>query len=227
MFSDSRDLEVLDQASRLLTQAKSLDEVKAIRDKAEAARTYVKAARLGVELQNRASELKIRAERKAGNFLRSLKLRGGNRRSNRHRAGLKLEYLGISSDQFRRWQRLASISEREFGAYIKTAKDHGRELTSAGLLRLARKPGSTVQSPRTRPLTDTNGKSNGESPQEFLAEMLNHFQLLGEVLRPLYEEQDIELKPAERRIIRRLIGEITELIVQLQTNWPMTGVAFD
>jgi hypothetical protein len=221
MFSPApRELAVLDQATRLLAAATSLDEIKAIRDKAEAARTYVKAAQLGLELQNRASELKIRAERKAGRFLRDLKLRGGDRRPSSNRATLKLEDFGISWEQSCRWQKLASISERNFESYIRTVKDHNRELTSAGLLRLAGKPASSIRSAAARPLTDTNETSTREWPRESLAEMLNHFHLLGDVLRPVYEEQNVELKPAEKRIIRQLIGEIRELIEQLLKNWP-------
>jgi hypothetical protein len=89
------ELAALDQASRLLAEAQSLDEVRSIRDKAEAFRTYAKAAQLGLDMQNRAAELKLRAERKAGSFLASLRLRGGDRRSKGHRVTLKLEELGI------------------------------------------------------------------------------------------------------------------------------------
>jgi hypothetical protein len=50
---------------------------------------------------------------------------------------VKLEYLGISRQQSRRWQQLASISEEDFAKYIQTANELGREVTSAGLLRMA------------------------------------------------------------------------------------------
>src|SRR4051812_14843110 len=110
-------LAVLDQVSQLLEEAKSLEEIKEIRDKAEAARSYARAAKLGLELQNRAAELRLRAERKAGQFLRSMKLRGGDRRSKLHRPTLKLDALGISRQQSMRWQRVASISEEDFCSY--------------------------------------------------------------------------------------------------------------
>src|SRR5882672_7752510 len=114
MIAISRELAVLDQASRMLVEAKSLEEIKSIRDKAEAARNYVKAAKLGLELQNCAAEVKLRAERKAGGLLRSLRLRGGDRKSKRHPAPLKLAELGISRDQSKRWLRIASVSDVEF-----------------------------------------------------------------------------------------------------------------
>jgi hypothetical protein len=90
-------------------EAKTLDEIKAIRDKAEAARTYVKAAQLGLVLQNLAAEVKLRAERKVGKFLANLALRGGDRRSKAQGATLKLQDLGITRDQSRRWQHQAAV----------------------------------------------------------------------------------------------------------------------
>ena len=139
MIATSRELAVLNQASRMLDEAKSLEEIKSIRDKAEAARNYVKAAKLGLELQNCAAEVKLRAERKAGGLLRSLRLRGGDRKSKRHAAPLKLDDLGISRDQSKRWQYIASVSDAEFVQYLKSMVDQGREITSAGLLRTTAK----------------------------------------------------------------------------------------
>src|SRR3954471_22700278 len=109
MIATSRELAMIDQASRMLDEAKSLEEIKTIRDKAEAVRNYVKAAKLGLELQNCAAEVKLRAERKAGGLLRSLKLRGGDRKSKRHAASLKLADLCISRDQSKRWQHIATV----------------------------------------------------------------------------------------------------------------------
>jgi len=216
-----RELAVLDQASRVLAEAQSIDEIKSIRDKAEAARTYVRAARLGLELQNRAAEVKLRAERKAGQFLRSLKLRGGDRRSIRHRAGLKLKELGITADQSRRWQRVSSVAEAEFELYLKTMNEQLREMTSAGLLRYARKTlNRTRFSLAGGSRTDIIPQMPRTPVQELIDELINHCRLLGSVLRPVYQEGPIELKGAERRIIGRLIGEMSGLIEQLNKTWP-------
>lgn len=62
----------LDKATHLLAEAKTLDEIKNIMDVAEAARTYARAAKLGLEAYNHAAEVKVRAERKAGEFLKRL-----------------------------------------------------------------------------------------------------------------------------------------------------------
>ncbi len=57
---------------------------------------YAKASKLGLELQNRAAELELCAERKAGSFLYELRLRGGDRRSETKHSDVKLKYFGIN-----------------------------------------------------------------------------------------------------------------------------------
>jgi len=59
-----------DQARQALAHAKTLDEVKDIRDKAEALRLYTKQAGEGLEMQNWCAEIKLRAERRAGELLK-------------------------------------------------------------------------------------------------------------------------------------------------------------
>lgn len=67
----------LGAATTALAQAKTLEEVKRIRDIAQAAHTYAQAAKLGLEAQNHAAEIKLRAERKAGELLAQLKEQEG------------------------------------------------------------------------------------------------------------------------------------------------------
>ena len=75
----------LDRATHMLAEAKTLDEIKNIMDVAEAARTYARAARLGLQAYNHAAEIKVRAERKAGEFLKRLERgNGGGNGSNQH-----------------------------------------------------------------------------------------------------------------------------------------------
>ena len=110
-----------------------------MRDKAEAVRKYAQSASLGLDVQNRAAEVKLRAERQAGKLLSQLMLRGGDRRSKGHSDRLKLDDLGLTSNQSKRWQLQARIPENLFRDHItQTCKD-GKELTSAGLMRLAKR----------------------------------------------------------------------------------------
>ena len=130
-------MSILSRAQKVLAEARSIDEIKAIRDKAEAARKYAQSAALGLEIQNQAAEVKLRAERKVGSLLAELHLQGGDRKSKSHDATLKLEDLGITRTQSHRWQVEASVSNEEFERYIRTANDSGREISAASLTRLA------------------------------------------------------------------------------------------
>ena len=137
MRRQPRELSILSRAQKVLAEARSIDEIKAIRDKAEAARKYAQSAALGLEIQNQAAELKLRAERKVGTLLAELQLQGGDRKSKLHDATLKLEDLGITRTQSRRWQVEASVSDEEFERYIRTSNDLGREISAASVTRLA------------------------------------------------------------------------------------------
>jgi 16S rRNA G966 N2-methylase RsmD len=125
----------LDQARMLLVQASTLDEVKVIRDKAEALAAYSKAAKLGLEMQNECAELKLRAERKAGEMLRQMP-KAVNRHSS---SGRTLRPLGINKSQSSRWQQVAAVPEPEFEAHITETKESGIELTTASVFALRNK----------------------------------------------------------------------------------------
>lgn len=135
--AEPKELALLSKAARALSQAKSLDEVVAIRDKAVAAQVFVRAAKLGTELYNDAAELKLRAERQAGEMLTAngFGKQGGDRKS---KDIVSLDSIGVESHQSKRWQRIASIPEDDFEEHISLAKGFGRELTTASVLRLAK-----------------------------------------------------------------------------------------
>jgi len=60
-----------------LAEAHRIDEVKQIRDQAEAMRQYIKQQKGSLVMQNQAAEIKIRAERRAGEMLRDTDLNPG------------------------------------------------------------------------------------------------------------------------------------------------------
>lgn len=135
----------LDKATQMLAEAKSLDEVKNIMDVAEAARTYARAAKLGLDAQNHAAEVKIRAERKAGDLLLQLERGKGNRYTVEHsKPEYSSEYREVLDEQdiptttAHRWQQAAQIPEKTFEQHIAQIKDAGLELTTSGLLKSAK-----------------------------------------------------------------------------------------
>jgi DNA modification methylase len=132
----------IDTARYLLAQARDVDEVKDIRDKAEALRLYLRQQHASLEAQNHCAEIKLRAERRAGEILKDTpKNEGGLLRGNTvlpRDDTPTLDDLGISKMQSSRWQAIAALPEDEFEEYIQETKGKGDELTTVGVLTLAK-----------------------------------------------------------------------------------------
>lgn len=134
---------IFDNAERALSEAYSLVDVVNVRDQAEALRTLGARQRRGLDWQNRAAEIKIRAERKAGEILATMPRDSGGRPSkenSRHDGGSFMTFtdtiteVGIPETTARRWQEVAAIPEPLFEERIAEVKLEG-ELTTTGLLR--------------------------------------------------------------------------------------------
>jgi SAM-dependent methyltransferase len=138
ILAEEQRLVRLDEARRALATARSLPEVKQIRDMAAALAQYAKQQQYSLQVQNDAAELKLRAERKAGDLLREMALNGGDRKSLSHDERVKLADLGISHNDSHRWQQEATVPAPVFEAYVTTTKERGKELTSRGVYELAR-----------------------------------------------------------------------------------------
>jgi hypothetical protein len=109
-----------DAARHALQTAVSVDEVKDIRDKAAAMAAYARQAN-DTELVQWATEIRVRAERRAGQMLAEMPkakgaAAGGEKDGPRGNyvvprdSAPTLETLGISKNQSSRWQKLAAVS---------------------------------------------------------------------------------------------------------------------
>lgn len=141
-MTNSTTLARISEAMTALSAAKTLDDVLQIRDQAEALRVYIKAASDSLEAANAAAEIKLRAERKAGEILAAMDKHKGGRPSETGNSvlpvsGESLEDLGIDKMQSSRWQRASRVEPDEFEAYLRECQANGREVTQAGLLKLA------------------------------------------------------------------------------------------
>lgn len=135
-------LVTLDALKREIAEANDVTEVKDLRDKAQALRGYVKARGDGLEVQNKFAELKLIAERRAGEMLADILIPYRPRKACHD---VRLCDLGLNYKQSQRWQLEASVPEEDFLRYIAETRAAGEEITSAGLLRLAKKQDRTAR----------------------------------------------------------------------------------
>jgi hypothetical protein len=134
-----------------LQQAVEIDEVKDIRDKAQAMAAYARQAN-DTKLVEWATEIKVRAERKAGQMLADMpKLsgaRGVGKKVESHDA-TPLSELGISKTQSSRWQKLAAVPDDQFEQAVEAAKEVAGEVTTAAMLRIEKQ--NRIVSPAPKP----------------------------------------------------------------------------
>jgi hypothetical protein len=133
-------LALYDNARAALDACRRVDEVKVIHDKAKALEVYARQAR-DTQLMGYAVEIRLRAERRAGELLKRMtKARGGqvNGRpkkidGSREKPSIRpttLRELNITKTQSSRWQRLASISSSQFEVYLADAKQKQQQAMS-------------------------------------------------------------------------------------------------
>lgn len=130
------------EARRALASAQTLEDVLGIRDQAKALEACLKIVGESLEAANDAAEVKLRAERKAGEMLAGM---GDARGRNQHTkqdtdivSGSSLKEIGVSEQQSSRWQREAAVDEETFEGYLASCREEQREITQAGLLNIAK-----------------------------------------------------------------------------------------
>lgn len=136
-------LVVLNKARQQLAEAKTLLEVKAIRDVGRASLTWAKQQRdIGFEAQVDAAEITLRAERRLGEMLAEMKLpgRGGGdtRSSDAMSLGQSLTGHGITRKQSSRWQAEAKVDENAFGKWVRECRETQTLPTQSALIKLGR-----------------------------------------------------------------------------------------
>lgn len=140
-----------DEMCQAIAAAYKVDEVKHIRDKALAIEVYGKQAK-NVEAERQACEIRLRAERKAGQLLkeRDKPKPGPSQPSQKDRSSgttqLKtLPELGISRDQSSKWQKLAEIPDDDF---IAALTDPDKKPTTGGIIAAHAEPKINPIDPR-------------------------------------------------------------------------------
>jgi hypothetical protein len=141
--------ENLERLRSTVAHLDTVDEAKDLADKAAAAQTWARRVRLGQDAVNHAAEVKLRAERRAGELLAATPLHAGGRPGGNHSeasTGLRLTDIGVSKDQSHEWQALAAIPEKDFDRALEESRAEG-EVTRNGVIR---RSGTVV----TMPISD-------------------------------------------------------------------------
>lgn len=194
-------------ARRALTEAVMFDEVMNIMNVAQQAALYAKQANDN-ELVEKATEIRVRAQRRAGEMLKESASRGErisnagevNRGKKAFQVGKpSLADLGISGLQSHQWQSLASMTDEHFETAVATAKDTAGQVTTAFMLREAEK----ARRPHGKPMT---GKK-----AEALREELSAAQARGVSMLSTY----IRLTLQAIRVQEDFTEEERELLVEL------------
>jgi DNA N-6-adenine-methyltransferase (Dam) len=122
-------------ARNALAECVRVDEVKVIHNQAMALQVYARQAK-DTELIGYATEIRLRAERRAGELLAGMEKNrgGGDRRSDHRSSGATgdnptLKSLNITKTQSSRWQHLARLNESELEARVIEAKNRAARST--------------------------------------------------------------------------------------------------
>lgn len=115
---------LLQKAKFALAKANTLPEILEIRNQSETIRQHIKRIGESLELQNTAAEIKLRAERRAGETLAKTLKRGGDPKSHE----VTLLDLGVSKMQSSRWQAIASVPIQPFEEHPNDEEGEGTYL---------------------------------------------------------------------------------------------------
>ena len=117
------ELTLYNHAKTALEAARTVDEVKDVRDKALALQYYAKQAN-DREMINNATEIRYRAERRAGQMLKEMREAGQRhgRGKSRDPELTQLKDLGVTKSQSHEWQRLSEIAQKDFDKRIAEAQ---------------------------------------------------------------------------------------------------------
>ena len=177
-----------EKAKQAIAECKNIDEAKNIRDKAAALKAYARQAKESQEVQNNVCEIKLRAERRIGEFSRELPVQDKNtrfgQRASHDGEPTKLYILkdaGISHHE--RYETIANIPEEVFEKHIHDVKERNDELTTVGLIRSVKGKAHVAYS---------SGDNEWYTPEEYIKSSLVVLE-------------NIDIDPASSKIANDLI----------------------
>lgn len=212
-----------DAARYALSVAVEVDEVKDIRDKAEAMAAYARQAK-DTELVQWATEIKVRAERRAGQMLAEMPKQDGG-----HAAKVKarshdvtevpktLSEIGITKNESSRWQKLAAVSDQQFEHAVAAAKEVAGEVTTAAMLRAAKtdEPQKPVAPVKLAPVPAV---MNASAQEPEYTELDAAHDQIHELQSMLAVANLGDIAPEDKEQAKNLIAELQEENRKLRAN---------
>ena len=132
---------MVDRAYYALCEADRFQQTRQIRNVAVAAAAFAREAK-DRRLLDKATELRTRAERKAGQMLdqarRDGELRAGNPQLS-STPTIGLSQIGVTRDQSSKWQEVAKLTDDEFEEALETTKAITHEISTPKVLQAARR----------------------------------------------------------------------------------------
>jgi len=182
-------LMMVDRAYLALVEAVEFQSARQVRNLAVAAAAFAREAK-DTRLLDKATELRTRAERKAGQMLRESAEAGERAKLGRPEktsesttfsAAPTLSAIGVTRDQSSKWQQVAALTDDEFEDALATTKAVTHDISTPKVLR-------AVQQMREReaPIVDTDEVAvlpprKAPSPDEQATSFYNAVRALGEL----------------------------------------------
>lgn len=162
-----------DSAIRAIRSARSLDEVKGIRDLFKIHQHVAKCLNAAIEAKNACAKVVIIATQREGEALAGMEkakgaaATGGPGRGKKNPVArsdrvfaepITLKELGITKSEASRAQRIASIPDDDLQSHFAEVERSGGEITTAGVLRLAAK--QEAKKPKAAKRAKRNGSAH-------------------------------------------------------------------
>ncbi|MEK6884552.1 MAG: MT-A70 family methyltransferase [Nanoarchaeota archaeon] len=119
-----------------IDNAKDFQILMNLSDKLEAFRIYAKQSKQSLDVQNSIAEYRLRIERKKGEWLQQNIQRGQG--ATLMSTDSTLKDIGVSRDESSNAQRIAKLDKQEFEQYIQETKNTNKEITLAGVIKIAK-----------------------------------------------------------------------------------------
>ena len=152
----------LESATRMLAEARTLDEIREIRDTARAAQEYVKAKRLGEEAEKHAASIRLEASRRMGMVLQEAKdvgelSRGAAQTQSQTATTFTLNDIGVTKDESSSMQTLARVPDAHWPVERERMVSNG--------VRTERRAAAEVKQPR---VSHNSGNNEWYTPKEYI-----------------------------------------------------------